>query len=106
MIREGSLNMYDYGNEKENREHYGQATPPSYDMAKIPNDVPLFIAYGGADAISVPEDVEHLLESLRDHEGDKLVVEYRPDYAHADYVIGVNARQVVYDPLMAFLRLQ
>ncbi|KAG8387059.1 hypothetical protein BUALT_Bualt03G0213900 [Buddleja alternifolia] len=93
MIREGTINMYDYGDENENNKHYGQATPPSYDMTNIPTDVPLFLAYGGADALSVSQDVKLLLDSLHDHEGDKLVVEYREDYAHADYVMSVNAKQ-------------
>lgn len=106
MIREGNIRKYDYGDEEENRKHYGTPTPPSYEMSRIPNDLPLFLAYGGADALSVTRDVELLLESLNGHEGDKLVVEYREDYAHADYVMAANAREVVYDPLIAFFRLQ
>lgn len=106
VIREGTLKMYDYGDEKENTKHYGQSTPPSYDMTNIPKDVPLFLGYGGADALSVPEDVKLLLDSLRDHEHDKLAVEYTEGYAHADHVMAVNARQTVYDPLIAFFRTQ
>ncbi|KAG6717587.1 hypothetical protein I3842_04G108200 [Carya illinoinensis] len=106
MVREGSLAMYDYKKEDENRKHYGQPTPPVYDITRIPNDFPLFLSYGGADALSDVKDVKILLDSLKDHEGDKLVVQYRDDYAHADFVVGENAKQVVYDPLMAFFRLQ
>lgn len=69
-------------------------------MTGIPNDFPLFLSYGGADAISDLKDVKILLDSLKDHEGDKLVVLYRDDYAHADFVMGENAKQVVYDPLI------
>lgn len=106
MIREGTIQMYDYGDEDENKKHYGQATPPAYDMTSIPNDLPLFLANGGADALSDVNDVQRLHDSLKNHDGDKLVFEYREDYAHADYVMAVNARQAVYDPLMAFFRLQ
>ena len=98
--------MYDYGDEDKNRKHYGQATPPAYDMTSIPNDLPLFLSYGGADALSDVNDVKHLLDALKDHDGDKLVLQYKDDYAHADFVMGINARQVVYDPLMAFFKLQ
>ncbi|KAL0400171.1 UNVERIFIED_CONTAM: Triacylglycerol lipase 2 [Sesamum radiatum] len=97
--------MYDYGDVKENVKHYGMPVPPSYNMTNIPKDVPLFLAYGGKDALSVQQDVKLLLDSLRDHEQDKLVVQYTENYAHADFILGYNARQVVYDPLMAFLRL-
>uniref|UniRef100_A0A2N9ETQ2 Partial AB-hydrolase lipase domain-containing protein n=1 Tax=Fagus sylvatica TaxID=28930 RepID=A0A2N9ETQ2_FAGSY len=106
MIREGNIAMYDYNDEDENRKHYGQPTPPVYNMTSIPNDLPLFLSYGGADALSDVKDVQLLLDSLKDHDGDKLVVQYRDDYAHADYVMGQNAKQVVYDPLVAFFRLQ
>lgn len=105
MIRGGEIRKYDYEDEEENKKHYGMPTPPSYEMSRIPSDLPLLLAYGGADALSVTRDVELLLESLSRHEGDKLVVEYTKDYAHADYVMAVNARQVVYDPLIAFFRL-
>ncbi|KAF8043143.1 hypothetical protein BT93_A1479 [Corymbia citriodora subsp. variegata] len=106
MVRDGKISMYDYGDEAQNMEHYGQATPPLYNMSSIPNDLPLFLSYGGADALSDVRDVKLLLESLKDHDGDKLVTQYREDYAHMDFVMGENAREVVYDALMVFLRLQ
>jgi len=106
VIREGSIAMYDYNDEVENIKHYGQPTPPVYNMTSIPNDLPFFLSYGGADALADVKDVKLLLDNLKDHDGDKLVIQYRDDYAHADYVMGQNAIQVVYDPLMAFFRLQ
>ncbi|KAK1306174.1 Triacylglycerol lipase 2 [Acorus calamus] len=98
--------MYDYGDDDDNRRHYGQPTPPAYDLSSIPDDLPMFFGYGGSDALSVPEDVELLLGNLKSHQADKLVVQYRDDYAHADFVMAVNALEVVYDPLMAFFKLQ
>ncbi|XP_047940781.1 triacylglycerol lipase 2-like [Salvia hispanica] len=105
MVRGGEIRKYDYGDEEENKKHYGRPTPPSYEMRRIPSDLPLLLAYGGAHALSVPRDVELLLDVLRGRGGDELVVEYREEYAHADFVWAVNARQVVYDPLIAFFRL-
>ncbi|KAF8391609.1 hypothetical protein HHK36_023915 [Tetracentron sinense] len=106
MIRGGTIGMYDYGDEDTNKEHYGQSIPPVYNMSSIPDDLPLFLSYGGQDALSDVADVQVLLESLKDHDRDKLVVQYQEDYAHADFVMGVNAKQLVYDPLIAFFRLQ
>ncbi|KAG4964625.1 hypothetical protein JHK85_039600 [Glycine max] len=85
--------MFDYENRDENMKHYGQPTPPAYDMKRLPNDLPLFLSYGGADALSDVKDVQRLLEILKDHDADKLVVQYRNDYAHADYVMGENAHR-------------
>lgn len=98
--------MFNYGDEEENWRHYRQPNPPAYNMTSIPNDLPLFLSYGGRDALSDTKDVSLLLEILKDHDGDKLVVQYREDYAHADYVMAENAKQLVYDPLIAFFRLQ
>ncbi|KAL2583070.1 hypothetical protein GLYMA_14G050400v4 [Glycine max] len=106
MIREGTTSMFDYENRDENMKHYGQPTPPAYDMKRLPNDLPLFLSYGGADALSDVKDVQRLLEILKDHDADKLVVQYRNDYAHADYVMGENAHRDVYEPLISFFRLQ
>lgn len=106
VIREGTIAMFDYQNKDENTRIYGQPTPPVYDMTRIPNDLPLFLSYGGADALSDVKDVQLLLESLKDHDGDKLVVQYRNDYAHADYVMGEKAEQDVYEPLISFFKLQ
>ncbi|XP_077232475.1 triacylglycerol lipase 2-like [Tasmannia lanceolata] len=106
MIRGDTIAMFDYGNKEENNKHYGHPTPPVYNMSSIPNDVPLFISYGGQDELSDANDVERLLDSLKYHEGDKLTVQYRSDYAHADFVMGVNANQVVYEPMIAFFKIQ
>ncbi|KAL3572962.1 hypothetical protein D5086_026866 [Populus alba] len=105
MIRTGTIAMYDYGNENDNMDHYGQPTPPVYNMTSIPNDLPLFLGYGGKDYITDVRDVQVLLDNLKDHDGDKLVVQYTDEYAHADFVLGVNANQIVYDPAIAFFKI-
>ncbi|KAM7270247.1 hypothetical protein ACFE04_029461 [Oxalis oulophora] len=102
VVSKGTLAMYDYGNEDDNMNHYGQSSPPNYDMTSIPNNFPLFLSYGGADMLSDVNDVKVLLENLQDHDSDKLVAHYVDDYAHADFVFGVNAKQIVYSPLMTF----
>ncbi|PWA54041.1 hypothetical protein CTI12_AA439090 [Artemisia annua] len=53
-----------------------------------------------ADELSDVQDVKTLLDSIKDHDPDKLVVQYKEDYAHADFVFAVNAKEVVYDPVM------
>ncbi|KAI5340228.1 hypothetical protein L3X38_019502 [Prunus dulcis] len=105
IVRKGTVEMYDYGLEDTNIKHYKKPTPPVYNMANIPKDVPLFFSYGGRDSIAGVNDVRILLDKLRDHDRDKLVVEYREEYAHVDFIMSVNANQVVYGPLLAFFRL-
>ncbi|KAL4620009.1 hypothetical protein ACB092_06G123100 [Castanea dentata] len=103
MVRAGNIAEYDYGDENENMAHYGQPTPPMYYMTRIPKDIPLFLAYGGKDTLSDVNVVQLLLENLKDHVKDKLVVQYRDYYAHFDFIMAENANRVLYDPLLAFL---
>ncbi|KAI9090130.1 hypothetical protein K1719_028826 [Acacia pycnantha] len=103
MVRNGNIAMFDYGDQAQNMQHYGQASPPVYDMASIPNDLPLFLSNGGNDTLSDVNDVDVLLDNLKDHDKDKLTVLFIEEYAHVDFVMGVNANQVVYQPMMNFL---
>ena len=102
VVRAGNIAKYDYGDESENKAHYGQPTPPLYYMTRIPKDIPLFLSYGGKDTLSDVNDVQLLLENLKDHEKDKLVAQYIDYYAHFDFIMAENANRVVYDPLLAF----
>ncbi|KAE9457917.1 hypothetical protein C3L33_10178, partial [Rhododendron williamsianum] len=105
VIRQGTIAMYDYRSEDDNNKHYGQPTPPVYNMSSIPNDLPLFLAHGGQDYLSDPADVQTLMGALSDHDANKLVVLYPKEYAHLDFTLAGNANQVVYDPIMSFFSL-
>ncbi|XP_047944686.1 triacylglycerol lipase 2-like [Salvia hispanica] len=104
MIRKKNIAMYDYGIIGGNHKHYGQTKPPAYDMTSIPRDLPLLLSYGGKDLLSDVKDVHTLIEALSNHDRDKLVVHYVEKYAHMDFVYGVNAKQVVYNPVMEFFK--
>ncbi|KAH7533132.1 hypothetical protein FEM48_Zijuj04G0098000 [Ziziphus jujuba var. spinosa] len=105
MVRTKTIAKYGYGNEDENMKHYGQATPPIYNMTNIPKNFPLFLSYGGKDTLSDVNDNQVLLDNLKVHDRDKMVVQYLANYAHVDFVLGTNANQNVFEPLIAFLRL-
>ncbi|KAG0485769.1 hypothetical protein HPP92_009848 [Vanilla planifolia] len=103
-FRDGVLTKYDYGNEEMNTERYGQGTPPAYNLSNIPNGFPLYLIHGGRDLLSDVQDVKHLLDDLKFHDKKQLNVHYVQNYAHADFVIGVSAKQMVYESMIAFLR--
>ncbi|XAR58270.1 Triacylglycerol lipase [Bertholletia excelsa] len=103
-VRRGILSKYDYGNVNSNLKHYGQARPPVYNLTNIPRDLPLFLSYGGRDALSDVKDVETLLDSLKLHDPDKLGVRYIRNYAHADFIMGVTAKDIVYNQVVAFFK--
>lgn len=95
---------YDYGNARFNLAHYGETRPPVYDLSRIPRDLPLFLSYGGQDALSDVRDVSTLLDSLRLHDVGKLHVQFVKEYAHADFIMGITAKDVVYNQVMSFFR--
>ncbi|XP_019161592.1 PREDICTED: triacylglycerol lipase 2 isoform X2 [Ipomoea nil] len=103
-VRDGILAKYDYGNNDFNLAHYGEARPPRYNLSNIPGDIPMFISYGGEDALSDVRDVESLLDYLKLHDVLKLHVQYIKDYAHADFIIGITAKDVVYNQIINFFR--
>ncbi|XP_068666869.1 triacylglycerol lipase 2-like [Aristolochia californica] len=105
-VRDGNIAKFDYGNHNMNVRHYGQGKPPIYNMSNIPNNLPLFISHGGQDALSDVRDVDLLLDNLKFHDGDKLTLQYVKDYAHADFVMGVTAKRIVYDAIVAFFNRQ
>ncbi|XP_059643171.1 triacylglycerol lipase 2 [Cornus florida] len=105
-VRDGVLKKYDYGNDNFNVEHYGEAKPPVYNLSNIPHNLPLFLSYGGQDALSDVRDVATLLDSLKLHDEDKLSVQYIKDYAHADFIMGVSAKDIVYNQIVAFFKRQ
>ncbi|KAL7128697.1 hypothetical protein ABFS83_13G010700 [Erythranthe nasuta] len=102
MIRRGTIAMYDYDDEGENKKHYGQTSPPEYNITSIPNNLPIFLGYGGKDLLSDVNDVQTLIDTLSGHDPDKIVLQYTEEYAHLDFVYGINAKEVVYNPLIAF----
>ncbi|KAK7825114.1 triacylglycerol lipase 2 [Quercus suber] len=104
-VRNGVVAKYNYGR-LDNFMHYGEAMPPIYNLSNIPHDLPMFLSYGGQDALSDVLDVKHLLDDLKSHDVDKLSVQFIKDYAHADFIMGVNAKDVVYNQVIKFFKGQ
>lgn len=101
-MRDRRFAKYNYGNVIYNVMHYGEVVPPLYNLSNIPRDLPIFVSYGGRDALADPSDVQALLDSLNLHDVDRLSVQFIQDYAHADYIMGVNAKDLVYKQVLSF----
>ncbi|KAJ4757644.1 Lipase [Rhynchospora pubera] len=105
VFRGGILTKYNYQNEEKNMEIYGQNEPPVYNLSNVPHDLPLFIGYGGQDSISDERDVKLLLNDLKFHVTSKLKIHYVNDYAHIDFVMGISAKMMLYNEVMAFFNM-
>lgn len=105
MIRTGNIAKYDYGNFLRNGQRYGKPFPPSYDFTAIPKEFPLFVSYGGLDMLSEVNGVKLLLNDLKTHDANNLVVLFRKEYAHVDFFMATNVKQVLYDPIISFFQV-
>ncbi|OEL14363.1 Triacylglycerol lipase 1 [Dichanthelium oligosanthes] len=101
MIRKGTFAKYDYG-WVGNIRCYGQLHPPPFDLSSIPESLPIWMGYGGLDALADVTDVERTIKELRST--PELL--YIGDYGHIDFIMSVKAKDDVYVDLMRFLRAQ
>ncbi|KAF2365993.1 AB-hydrolase lipase domain [Trinorchestia longiramus] len=89
---------YDYG-PLGNSNHYGQTTPPSYNLSNVITPTALF--WGSNDWLAAPEDVARLAPEL-----PNLILDYRvpfDKFNHLDFVWAVNASDLVYDAVLEVL---
>jgi lysosomal acid lipase/cholesteryl ester hydrolase len=99
VIRKGTFSKYDYGKLK-NLIEYGKFKPPKFDLSRIPKSLPLWMAYGGNDALADPADFQHTLKELP----SKPEVVYLEDYGHIDFILSLQAKQDLYDPIISFFK--
>ncbi|XP_057494611.1 triacylglycerol lipase 1 [Actinidia eriantha] len=99
MIRKGTFAKYDYGKWK-NLKRYGTFEPPKFDLSRIPKSLPLWMGYGGNDALADPIDFQHTLEELK----SKPELLFLENYGHVDFLSSVTANRDVYDSMIRFFR--
>jgi hypothetical protein len=58
--------MFDYG-WWGNIQHYGQITPPQYDLGSIPTNIPLAMYTGGKDLLADPIGTPAFMVSVAQH---------------------------------------
>ncbi|GJN40246.1 hypothetical protein PR202_gb29432 [Eleusine coracana subsp. coracana] len=99
VIRKGTFAKYDYGLWG-NLRFYGQLHPPPFDIRSIPKSLPIWMGYGGRDALADVTDVERTVQELR----STPEMLYIRDYGHIDFIMSVKAKDDVYVDLMRFLK--
>ncbi|CAJ1977400.1 unnamed protein product [Sphenostylis stenocarpa] len=99
VIRKGTFSKYDYGMLK-NMIEYGKFKPPKFDLSRIPKSLPLWMAYGGNDALADITDLQHTLKELR----STPEVIYLQNYGHVDFILSLQAKQDLYDPMISFFK--
>lgn len=88
----------DYG-KAGNMKHYGQSTPPQYNLSQFPNTLPFALFTGGNDYLADPKDVSTLVASLP---SSPVLLHFEPTYAHMDFLWAEDAHVKIY-PLVVEL---
>uniref|UniRef100_A0AC35UGS0 Lipase n=1 Tax=Rhabditophanes sp. KR3021 TaxID=114890 RepID=A0AC35UGS0_9BILA len=91
----GLLQKFDFGSDNFN--HYGQSTPPIYDISLV--NVPTYIYYGDDDWLADKMDIEDYILPNIPKQYLKEVVELA-SFNHLDFVIGLNAPSKIYIPMI------
>ncbi|PPD83324.1 hypothetical protein GOBAR_DD19739 [Gossypium barbadense] len=99
VIRQGTFSQYDYGILK-NLLIYGQFKPPAFDLNSIPKSLPMWMSFGGNDALADATDVQRTLEEL----SSKPELLYLDNYGHIDFLLSVQANRDIYDHMIGFFR--
>lgn len=96
----GRFCQFDMGSPEDNMRSYGSVTPPEYNLENVVSRV--ILHYSDNDWLSSPIDVQRLHTKLPNAEMNHI-----PDekFEHMDFVWGIGARSVLYDPIIASMKL-
>lgn len=100
MYLSKKFQMYNYGSASENMAHYGQDTPPVYNVTAM--TVPVALYYAQNDWLADPEDVRLLLPLLP----NKTYVKYIENWDHLDFIWGLDAAKLVYYEIIKHIKTE
>ncbi|CAN1321688.1 Triacylglycerol lipase 2 [Linum perenne] len=103
-VRDGVLTKFNYDTVDKNLKHYRAASPPIYNLSNIPHSFPIFLSYGSKDALSDTTDVIHLLDHFKFHDKNKMSIQIVKKYAHVDFIMGLDAKDIVYKQVVSFFK--
>lgn len=84
-----------------NKKHYGQDTPPMYDVSNI--QIPTYIYRGDKDILADPTDVDWIASQLSGSGALVQNVELA-DFNHLDFIWGLNAAGQIYMPIIEIMK--
>lgn len=90
LIRTGKFQQFDYDDAYLNTVHYGNETPPEFDLSRVSVDINIYLSNG--DSTTATGDVMDLKDRLT-HVRDTFTVS---GFSHYDFVYNENAADVVY----------
>lgn len=99
-LRGTKFQMFDYGKTK-NLEKYGTEYPTPYNVDNLMNfTIPKYLFIGSKDYLANVDDYERLLDLLPKESTFSYSIE---DYAHLDYIWGVDANEKIYQNIIKIM---
>nr|CAD2209510.1 unnamed protein product [Meloidogyne enterolobii] len=98
MHHSGLMQKFNYGSKRANQKHYGQNTPPLYNLTNIAN-IPIYLYYSEADWLATKKDVEETILQQIPQENIKLAKEL-PNFNHLDFIWGQDAAKEIYEKII------
>uniref|UniRef100_A0A8C6XA81 AB hydrolase-1 domain-containing protein n=1 Tax=Naja naja TaxID=35670 RepID=A0A8C6XA81_NAJNA len=89
---------FDWGDERKNKIKHKQFTPPLYNVNDM--TVPTAVWTGGKDLLSDPKDISILLPQIKHLVSHKSI----PDWAHLDFIWGLDAPRRMYNEIIALMK--
>jgi len=99
MVKSKLFQTYNWGSDAQNEAHYGQKTPPIYDLNQV--HVPTYLFSGSNDWLADPTDVAQLLGTLP----TPTIVGHVElnEFNHLDFIWGMRAPAEVYQPIVKMM---
>ncbi|XP_024084768.1 lipase 3-like [Cimex lectularius] len=98
QLYKSGFRLFNYGKRK-NLELYGTDMPPFYPLERVTTPIALY--YGDNDALMNGRSADKLASMLPNLIMNKMVAD--PKFTHADYILGINAKEMVYDDVINML---
>uniref|UniRef100_A0A8R1TV80 AB hydrolase-1 domain-containing protein n=1 Tax=Onchocerca volvulus TaxID=6282 RepID=A0A8R1TV80_ONCVO len=100
MVNSGKMQAYNYDSLEENQIHYGQDSPPIYNISSI--DVPIYLYWGKNDWLADVADIENSLLSVLPNSSIKGRNQLK-DFNHLDFIWGLRVPAEIYHPVISII---
>ncbi|EDW00622.1 GH20912 [Drosophila grimshawi] len=95
LINSGKFQQFDYRSARLNSKHYGQPTPPAYQLQNVRLNLMLF--HGNRDALSTRKDVLRLVRELKN---SRIKLYQVQGYNHIDFLYATTAPHIIYERII------
>ncbi|VDK63690.1 unnamed protein product [Onchocerca ochengi] len=100
MVNSGKMQAYNYDSLEENQIHYGQDSPPIYNISSI--DVPIYLYWSKNDWLADAADIENSLLSVLPNSSIKGRNQLK-DFNHLDFIWGLRVPAEIYHPVISII---